>query len=197
MAEIEGSDGTPKNLGGDDARASRPSSDSASTVDERQPRISSNFARATSNRDRGRPSLSENSEPTLERGRSISSARIQPLPTPVISGYRGPDAGGVTFDPQDLLQEGLGEWQDRALSLLTLKRSSSIAAAKGYRGLEQTPSFRFDRQQSARRSHDSYGETEDSTQGAVRYSTGRNYPIYKFQVKLNTSSVGVEIFYQL
>lgn len=181
MAEIEGSDGVSKDLGGDGARASRPSSDSASTVDERQPRISSNFVRASSNRDRRRPSLSENSEATLSRGRSISSARIQPLPTSVSSDYRGADAVGVTFEPQDLFQEGLGEWQDRALSLLTLKRSSSIAAAKACRGLGQTPSFRFDRQQSARRSHDSYGETEDSTQGAVRYSTGRDYIIYSFQ----------------
>lgn len=190
MAEIEGS----KDLGGDDAR---PSSDSTSTADERQPRISSNFARAPSNRNRGRPSPSENSEPTLERGRSIASARVQPLPTPTISGYRGPDAGDLTFEPQDLLQEGLGEWQDRALSLLTMKRSSSMAAAKCYRGLGQSPSFRFDRQQSARRSHESYGETEDSTQGAVRYSTGRNYPIYKFQGKLDTSRVGVGIFRQM
>jgi len=114
----------------------------------------------------------------------------------VFSGYQDVDAGGVTFAPQDLLQEGLGEWKDRALSLLSLKKSSSIAAAKGYRGLGQTPSFRFDRQQSASRSHDSYGETEDSTQG-VRYSTGRNYPLYKFQEKINASSVGVEIFYQM
>lgn len=171
MAEIEGS----KDLG-----SSRPSSDSTSTADEKQPRISGNVARTPSNRDRGRPSPPENSGPTLERGRSRGSARIQPLPTSTMSGYQGTDAGALTFEPQELLQEDLGEWQDRALSLLTLKRSTSIAAAKCYRGLGQTPSFRFDRQQSARRSHESYGETEDSTQGAVRYSTGRSYPTYIF-----------------
>lgn len=178
MADIEGPEGTSKYLGGHDGRPPRPSLDSPSTDERQAPGISGRFARASSER---RPSGSDDSGPILRTRPSIGSARIQPLPTPVTTCYDPVDASNMAFNPQDLLQEGLGEWQDRALSLQTLKKSSSISASKYNLGLEQTPPFRGGRQRSVRRSLDSYGGTEESTQGAVRrYSTGRitsfNFP---------------------
>lgn len=175
MEEIEGSEGTSKYLGGHDVRPPRPSLDSTSTHERQAPGISGRFARAPSER---RPSVSDDSGPILRRWPSIGSARIQPLPAPATTCY---EVGNMAFNPQDLLQEGLGEWQDRALSLQTLKKSSSMSATKCYLGLEQTPPSRVGRQRSVRRSLDSYGGTQESTQVAVhRYSTGRiisfNFP---------------------
>uniref|UniRef100_A0A7I4CW03 ABC transporter domain-containing protein n=1 Tax=Physcomitrium patens TaxID=3218 RepID=A0A7I4CW03_PHYPA len=182
MADLESSDSTPKGTGDVDSRVSRPSLDSVSAVDVKQTRTSANLGRAPSNGERGQSTVYDNSGPTIRRQKSHSSARIQPLASTRMTDYQGIDIGGVSFDPRDLLEEGLGEWQDRARSLLTLKRSSSIASARAsYRGLGQTPSLRFERQQSARPSHDSYGETEESTQGAVRYSTGDERDGDRFQ----------------
>jgi hypothetical protein len=169
MADIGGQDGISRDLGGGDVQPSRPTLDSMSTP----PGTSGRFARAPSDRERGRPSVSDNSGPSilqrLGSGRSFGSARIQPLPTPATTNYPGVEDDGLAFYPQDLLQEGLGEWQECALSLQTLKKSSSVSASKGYRGVEKIPSFRF-----RRRSHDSYGGIE----GAVRYSAGRTTSFY-------------------
>lgn len=101
----------------------------SSTVDERQPWTTSSFSRASSNHDRRQPSYSDISEPTLQNRRSVDSAETQPLSTPPVTGPQGTDADDVAFDPQDILQEGLAEWHDRALSIRTLKKTSSIAAA--------------------------------------------------------------------
>lgn len=175
MTEDEGSDGMAREAG-DESTASRMSLDSTSTFDDRVPRPNiSRYGRAPSERDRGTPSqLPYKAGPLLRRGRSTGSSRIRPLPPPVTIGDQGVDSDTLTFDADDLLQEGLSEWQDRALSLQNLRRASSMRnQAREYRGLEETPSFRFfERQQSARRSHESYGETEGSTQGAIQYSTG-------------------------
>ena len=163
MAEIGGQDGNFRDLGGGDLRPSRPSVDSTGTA----PGTNIRFARALSDRERGQPSASDNSGPSiLQRfgsGRSFGSARIQPLQTPVTKSNQGVEDDGLAFYPQDLLEEGLGEWKDRASSLQTLKKSTSVSASRGYRGAEKTPSFTF-----RRRSHDSYGGIE----GAARHSTG-------------------------
>jgi hypothetical protein len=195
MAATRGSNGTSKDLGDNDSQASEPSSyptfTPSSTVDERQPWTTSSFSRASSNHDRRQPSYSDISEPTLQNRRSVDSAQIQPLSTPPVTGPQG-IADDVAFDPQELLQEGLTAWHDRALSLRTLKKSSSIAAARGNRGLQPYRSFKFDRQQSARRSHESYEGTEESmeaVQGSSKsgYSAGKNHSIFKFRIKLKGS----------
>lgn len=164
MAEIGGQDGISRDLDGGDRRPSRPLLNTISTATG----TSGRFARAPSERERGRISVSDNSGPPLLQrfgsGRSIGSPRIQPLPTPVTTSYQGVEDDGLAFYPQDLLQEGLGEWQDRAVSLQTLKKSSSISASKNYRLVEKTPSFTF-----RRSSHDSFGGIER----AVRYSVGK------------------------
>jgi len=163
MAEI-GPEGASKYLGGHDLRPPRPSLDSTSSDERHAPSVSGRFVRAPTER---RPSVSDDSGPILRRRPSIGSARIQPLPTPVTTRYEAVNTGNMAFNPQDLLQEGLGEWQDRALSLQTLKKSSSISASKRYLGLEQAP-------RSVRRSLDSYGGTEVPTQEALRrYSSGK------------------------
>ena len=194
MAASGGANDTSKDLDNDDAQASQPSSyysfTPASTIDERQSKITSSGGRSSSSHDRRRPFFSDISEPTPESERSVVSTQSQPLPTPAVTGYEDVDVDAMAYDPQDLLQEGLAEWRDRAASLLTLKRSSSIAAAKGYRGLEQKPSFKFERQQSARRSHESYEGTESTSLEAVQgssksgYSAGKSYSIFKFRVTL-------------
>ena len=166
MAETGGQDGISRDLDGGDERPSRPSLDSMSTLSG----TSGRFARAPSDREIRRSSISDNSGPSLFQrfgsGRSFGSARIQPFPAaPVAPSYQPVEDDGLAFYPQDLLQEGLGEWQDLACSLQTLKKSSSTSASRVFPGVEgMSPSFTF-----RRRSHDSSGATE----GAVQYSAGR------------------------
>lgn len=167
-------DGAPQGL----QPSSYPAFTPTSAMDDRQQpiRSTSSGRRAVSGHEERRPSVSD----ITESRRSISSAQIRPLPTAPVTEYnQGGDAVDPAFDPQDLLQMGLGEWQNRALSLRTLRRTSSIAAA--YRGLEPKPSLKFDRQQSARRSHESYEGTEESleaVQGSSKsvHSAGNRYP---------------------
>lgn len=182
MAEIEGPEGTSKYLGGHDVRSSQPSLDSTSTVERQGPVTSGRFAKAPLER---RPSVSDDSGRFLWRNPSIGSARIQPLPPPVTTFHEAVDAGNVAFNPRDLLQEGLGEWQGYAMNLQNLKRCSSVSASKCHLGLEQVG-----RQRSVRCSLDSNKGNEDSTHGAVhRDSTGIITSFNIFLINLECSEI--------
>lgn len=169
MAEIEGHEGIANHVGGHDVRPSQPSLDAASTNERQASGVRANFARAPSER---RPSVSGDSGPVLRRGSSIGSARIQPLPGPATPCDEAVGAGYMPFNSQDLLQEGLGEWQDRASSLQTLKKCSSISASKCNLWLERTPLSGAVIQRPARHSLDSYGGSQSQV-ARRRCSAGR------------------------
>lgn len=183
MAEIEGHEGIAKHVGGHDVQSSRPSLDFTSTNERRASGVSANFARAPSER---RSSVSGDSGLVLRRGSSIGSAQIQPLPGPAMPCDEAVDAGNLPFNPIDLLQEGLGEWQDRASSLQTLKKCSSISASKCNLWLEQTPLSGAVIQRPARHSLDSYGGSQEYSRLARRrYSAGGIISLFFCVFRLN------------